>query len=197
MREANGEAEEGDTEFVSVASSKRRKAAESGVEVERSEIFSDDHTESFTHSTPAVVIRNDLASFKALEEKYQNQTKFLVTASTQKEMAPVWIPYRSFGSASAFLGVMANECGVDEWDPSVQLNRDIGSWAATLGMASQFSVKAASITFDWTKFTIRVRLGKDSDLRVVKDGLEKAWMAKDKGEVDQPEEFHIGVMLHV
>lgn len=115
-----------------------------------------------------------------------DKTKFLVTATTQRDMAPVWVPFQRFDTASAFLDRMVEECGLREWDPSAQLNA--GIWASP--------VKAASIKFEWSGFYIRVRTGMDKDWNFVMRELQKAWK-KDAGAENVHAAFRISVMLHV
>ncbi|KAE8148011.1 hypothetical protein BDV25DRAFT_142187 [Aspergillus avenaceus] len=124
--------------------------------------------------------------------KYPDDTKFLVVASSQMGMAPVWVSFQNFPSASAFLEHMANECRVYEWDPATQLFTESSHLQAMQGNL------AASVKFEWSGFEIRVRQGKDHDWAVVMEELQKAWKAKelnvDGGSVPC---FKIRVMLHV
>lgn len=127
-----------------------------------------------------------------LESKYQGETKFLANATTQAGMAPVWVPYQRFASATDFLDVMARECEVAAWSPGIQLSREANDWSSSPG------VSVASVRFEWAEFAIRVRAGRDRDWESVMGALQKAWTAKDAGEgLQQPGEFRIGVMLHV
>ncbi|QRD87806.1 hypothetical protein F9C07_1050893 [Aspergillus flavus] len=127
-----------------------------------------------------------------LEGNYPNDTKFLVEASNQEGMAPVWVSFQNFPSASSFLGHMAAECRVDEWSPSKQILTENSNWHP-----GQL-VLAASVKFEWSEFGIRVRQGADHDLTIVFQELQKAWKAKelnlDGGSVQQ---FRVKVMLHV
>ena len=134
-----------------------------------------------------MISRIQTGDLTTIENAHHKETKFLVSASTDKEMAPVWLDYQSFYSATAFLDTMASECLLD-WDPSAQLNSEI------MGLSSQ--VVAASVKFEWMDFHIRVRAGRDQDWNSVLKKLEKAWLDKDHG-LENPEEFRIGVMLHV
>lgn len=126
-----------------------------------------------------------------IELAHKHETKFLVSASTQRDMAPVWVDYKPFDSSSEFLGAMADEC-LSEWDPSAQLNNEIRGlpWS---------HIPAASVRFEWTDFNIRVRPGKDGDWESVMKRLEKAWSGKDHSAdlETQPAEFRIDVMFHV
>ncbi|KAE8157915.1 hypothetical protein BDV40DRAFT_304675 [Aspergillus tamarii] len=127
-----------------------------------------------------------------LEGNYPNDTKFLVEASNQEGMAPVWVSFQNFPSASSFLGHLALECRVDEWSPSTQILTENSNWQTGQ------PVLAASVKFEWSEFEIRVRQGVDHDLTIVFQELQKAWKAKelnlDGGSVQQ---FRIKVMLHV
>lgn len=127
-----------------------------------------------------------------LEGNYPNDTKFLVEASNQEGMAPVWVSFQNFPSASSFLGHMAAECRVDEWSPSKQILTENSNWHP-----GQL-VLAASVKFEWSEFGIRVRQGADHDLTIAFQELQKAWKAKelnlDGGSVQQ---FRVKVMLHV
>ncbi|GAB1204130.1 hypothetical protein APSETT445_002779 [Aspergillus pseudonomiae] len=126
------------------------------------------------------------------EGNYPNDTKFLVEASSQEGMAPVWVSFQNFPSASSFLEHMAAECRVDEWSPSRQILTENSNWE------SGQLVLAASVKFEWSGFEIRVRQGVDHDLTIVFQELQKAWKSKelnlDGGLVKQ---FRIKVMLHV
>ncbi|PWY85264.1 hypothetical protein BO83DRAFT_433222 [Aspergillus eucalypticola CBS 122712] len=123
--------------------------------------------------------------------EYAKDTKFLVTASNQVGMAPVWLPFTDFAAqATEFLEHMAEQCNVMEWSPSTQLKWD--------SMPPQ--VSAASVRFDWSDFEIRVRRECNEDLLIMLQELENAWQA----EADAQDEassagavFKIRVMLHV
>lgn len=130
------------------------------------------------------------------EDALQQQTKFLVSASTQPNMAPVWVPFQIFQSAASFLTHMAEECNIYEWDPSAQLNKEISKWDST--PPAPQAVVAASVKFDWSEFFIRVRQGKDDDWEFVMQELRNSWRAKgdDRSEGGN-QRFHIMVMLHV
>ncbi|KAB8233619.1 uncharacterized protein BDW43DRAFT_310970 [Aspergillus alliaceus] len=105
------------------------------------------------------------------EEKYQKETMFLVEASNQEGMAPVWVPFQNFPCSSTFLAHMAAELQ---------------------------AVLAASVKFEWSGFEIRVRQGKDCDWAIVVDALHKAWKAKELVLDDSPVRcFRIRVMLHL
>ncbi|KAF7116769.1 hypothetical protein CNMCM5793_005326 [Aspergillus hiratsukae] len=126
----------------------------------------------------------------------QNPTKFLVSASTQPNMAPVWVPFRIFQSAASFLAHMAEECNIHEWDPSAQLNKEISKWDST--PPAPQAVVAASVKFDWSGFFIRVRQGRDDDWEFVMQELRKSWRVKgEEGSEGGYQRFHIMVMLHV
>ncbi|PYH65538.1 uncharacterized protein BO88DRAFT_446360 [Aspergillus vadensis CBS 113365] len=123
--------------------------------------------------------------------EYAKDTKFLVTASNQVGMAPVWLPFTDFAAqATDFLEHMAEQCNVMEWSPSAQLKWD--------SMSPQ--VFAASVRFDWSDFEIRVRRECNEDLLIMLQELDNAWQA----EADSQDEasssgavFKIRVMLHV
>lgn len=134
-----------------------------------------------THRSPSLYLTpNEIAN--------ADKTKFLVSSSNQKAMAPVWVDYQHFESASAFLRAMSNEC-LTEWDPSAQLNNEM--------MGPQ--LPSASVSFEWTPFKIRVRPRKDGDWDKVMRKLGKSWSDTDNcnDQGTQPEEFRIGVTLHV
>ncbi|GIJ84554.1 hypothetical protein Asppvi_003401 [Aspergillus pseudoviridinutans] len=130
------------------------------------------------------------------EVALQQQTKFLVSASTQPNMAPVWVPFRSFQSAASFLVHMAEECNIHEWDPSAQLNKEISKWDSS--PPAPQTVVAASVKFDWSEFFIRVRQGRDDDWEFVMQELRNSWRVtgEDQSEA-RNQRFHILVMLHV
>ena len=124
----------------------------------------------------------------SIERAHYEETYFMVSASTQKDMAPVWVDYQRFDSATAFIDAMASEC-LAEWDPSAQLRSEI------LGMSN---VLAASVRFGWTDFSMRVRLGRDEDWERVMKRLEQAWEDRDRDpEGAQGGRFRVEVMVHV
>jgi hypothetical protein len=130
------------------------------------------------------------------EDTLHQQTKFLVSASTQPNMAPVWVPFRIFQSAASFLAHMAEECNIHEWDPSAQLNKEMISRWDTTPPAPQ-AVVAASVKFDWSEFFIRVRQGRDDDWEFVMQELRNSWRVKGDGREGGNQRFLIMVMLHV
>ncbi|GFG05982.1 hypothetical protein IFM61392_04113 [Aspergillus lentulus] len=131
------------------------------------------------------------------EDTLQQQTKFLVSASTQPNMAPVWVPFQVFQSAASFIAHMAEECNIHEWDPSAQLNKEISKWDSS--PPAPQAVVAASVKFDWSEFFIRVRQGRDDDWEFVMQELRNSWRVKqgDDGSEAGNQRFHILVMLHV
>ncbi|KAF4216050.1 hypothetical protein CNMCM8980_009254 [Aspergillus fumigatiaffinis] len=130
------------------------------------------------------------------EDALQQQTKFLVSASTQPNMAPVWVPFQIFQSAASFIAHMAEECSIHEWDPSAQLNKEISKWDSS--PPAPQAVVAASVKFDWSEFFIRVRQGRDADWEFVMQELRKSWRVKgEDGSEAGNQRFHILVMLHV
>ncbi|KAE8376740.1 hypothetical protein BDV26DRAFT_282442 [Aspergillus bertholletiae] len=132
------------------------------------------------------------AKMSSLDGKNPTDTKFLVRASCQEGMAPVWVPFQTFLSASSFLAHMAAECRVDEWSPNKQLLAENSHWQ------TDQPVLAASIKFEWSEFEIRVRQGVDHDLTIVFQELQKAWKAKEFNlEGGTIQQFRIKVMLHV
>jgi hypothetical protein len=130
------------------------------------------------------------------EDALQQQTKFLVSASTQPNMAPVWVPFQIFQSAASFIAHMAEECSIHEWDPSAQLNKEISKWDSS--PPAPQAVVAASVKFDWSEFFIRVRQGRDADWEFVMQELRKSWRVNgEDGSEAGNQRFHILVMLHV
>jgi hypothetical protein len=130
------------------------------------------------------------------EDALQQQTKFLVSASTQPNMAPVWIPFQIFQSAASFLAHMAEECNIHEWDPSAQLNKEISKWDSS--PPAPQTVVAASVKFDWSELFIRVRQGRDDDWEFVMQELRNSWRVKGEDQSEAGNQrFHILVMLHV
>ena len=126
-------------------------------------------------------------------EQGQKHTYFLVSATSQLEIEPVWLPYQNFQTATAFLTTMAGELDLHEWNPTAQLNQEIA-----LGAHENL---VASVLFEWTDFGIRVRQGQDRDWEFVKRELERLWMAKHGQETEGEGESHPGrfivrVMLH-
>ncbi|KAE8351854.1 hypothetical protein BDV28DRAFT_149600 [Aspergillus coremiiformis] len=123
---------------------------------------------------------------------YPNDTKFLVEASNQEGMAPVWVSFQNFPSASSFLAHMATECRLTEWSPDHQLMPENTDWQ------SLQIVVAASVKFEWSGFEIRVRQGMDKDWTTVFEELQKAWKAKElKLDGGLVQSFRIRVMLHI
>lgn len=135
------------------------------------------------------------------EEKYTQKTTFLLSATNQRDMAPVFVPFQHFRSATSFLETMADECGLQEWDPSTQLNTEIlsSNWVSPSPAASMSNnlrgVVAASVKLEWSGFSIRVRPGKDRDWEVLMQEVRKKW--EGRGRDDGDGEFRISVMLHV
>ncbi|RAK91708.1 hypothetical protein BO79DRAFT_226177 [Aspergillus costaricaensis CBS 115574] len=123
--------------------------------------------------------------------EYAKDTKFLVTASNQVGMAPVWLPFMDFAAqATDFLEHMAEQCNVMEWSPSAQLKWD--------SMSPQ--VFAASVRFDWSDFEIRVRRECNEDLLIMLQELDNAWQAEANAQDEASSSgavFKIRVMLHV
>ncbi|GKZ31206.1 hypothetical protein AbraIFM66950_011461 [Aspergillus brasiliensis] len=133
--------------------------------------------------TKSLTETNDIGMSVA---QYAKDTKFLVTASNQVGMAPVWLPFTDFSQASHFLEHLAEQCNVMEWSPSMQLNRE--------SMSPQ--VVAASVRFDWSDFEIRVRRDCNEDLDLMMQELSNAWQAEaEEGAPDST--FKIKVMLHI
>ncbi|OJJ75004.1 hypothetical protein ASPBRDRAFT_52973 [Aspergillus brasiliensis CBS 101740] len=133
--------------------------------------------------TKSLTETNDIGMSVA---QYAKDTKFLVTASNQVGMAPVWLPFTDFSQASHFLEHLAEQCNVMEWSPSMQLNRE--------SMSPQ--VVAASVRFDWSDFEIRVRRDCNEDLDLMMQELSNAWQAE--AEEGAPgSTFKIKVMLHI
>lgn len=133
---------------------------------------------------------------KSLEHRFRQETKFLVLASTQSSMAPVWVPFQAYQSASSFLTHMADECAFHEWDPSAQLHNEISKWDG-IPSAPQ-TVVAASVKFGWSGLHIRVRQDRDEDWELVMQELLDAWKLKmENGSEGVAQRFHIHVMLHV
>ncbi|KAF9886809.1 hypothetical protein FE257_011056 [Aspergillus nanangensis] len=138
-----------------------------------------------------------------VESKYEKATTFLVSASNQ-QMAPVWVPFQSFISVSAFLEHLVDECRIPEvGSPQAQsgspkattISDKITSWQSN---ASIPVVVAASVTFPWSGFSIRVRQGKDQDLEIVMEELEKSWKINEENQDSTLPNatFRISVMLH-
>lgn len=119
----------------------------------------------------------------------EKQTTFLVSATSQPDMGPVWVPFREFGSASSFLSYMAGECHPEDhyyWDADTQLNHEITfSVNPSSSLPPPHSspgamvvvIAAATVKFEWTDFVIRVRRGRDQDWAVVMRELQKSWAA--------------------
>ena len=117
----------------------------------------------------------------------EKQTTFLVSATSQPDMGPVWVPFREFGSASSFLSYMAGECHPEDhyyWDADAQLNNEITYSVNRSSSAPPRSpsramvvIAAATVKFEWTDFVIRVRRGRDQDWAVVMRELQKSWAA--------------------
>lgn len=115
----------------------------------------------------------------------EKQTTFLVSATSQPDMGPVWAPFREFGSASSFLSYMAGECHPEDhyyWDADTQLNNEItfsvnrsSSLPPPSATGAMVVITAATVKFEWTDFVIRVRRGRDQDWAVVMRELQKSW----------------------
>ncbi|RMJ23676.1 hypothetical protein PHISP_05464 [Aspergillus sp. HF37] len=169
-----------DSEFIY---ERKRKRAPASTDID--ELLGLDDIEPAPQSPP----RDPLTT---PETKYQGETKFLANATTQAGMAPVWVPFQRFESATDFLDLMARECEVAVWSPDIQLSHEANDRATSPG------VSVASVRFEWAEFAIRVRAGRDRDWEFVMGALQKAWAAKDAGEgLQQPGEFRIRVTLHV
>lgn len=187
---------------------RKRKDRESSIELaDMDDIFGPWHDDPVPEDAPKDVPQlNNVKNMTSLDDKareqddsksenkanFEHKTKFLVSATNQHDMAPVWIPYQHFDSASSFLAAMAEECGVEGWRPEAQLNLEAHASNATIRPFSPAQrVSVASVSFEWTEFAIRVRAGKDRDWAMVMDGLKRAW-AKEVAE-----EYRVDVMLHV
>lgn len=186
---------------------RKRKDRESSIELaDMDDIFGPWHDDPVPHDAAKDVSQLDnVKNMTGLDDKTREQdhsesenkanehkTKFLVSATNQHDMAPVWTPYQHFESASSFLAAMAEECGVEEWGPEAQLNPEGHATNATIRPFSPAQrVSVASVSFEWAEFAIRVRAGKDRDWAMVMDGLKRAW------EKEIAEEYRVDVMLHV
>lgn len=179
---------ESDSEIAQLKKRKRRSTDPD--EGNQRSIFKGERSGSVARGTQ----KTDLL---ASEKRRQHETKFLVhsTTSAQEGMAPVWVPYQHFDSASDFLSLMVDECQDPDWDPSVQLSHEANGDATQRLLA--LGVLAASISFQWTEFDIRVRPGVDRDWAIVLKALQKAWAGKDEGGALGLDEFRIRVKLHV
>ncbi|PWY86997.1 hypothetical protein BO70DRAFT_427988 [Aspergillus heteromorphus CBS 117.55] len=113
-----------------------------------------------------------------------SKTKFLVTASSQEMMAPVWLPYEDFTRADDFVDTMAQQYGLIEWSPAAQLRESTmyhhlaTSGSAAAAAAAAATIVAASVKFGWSDFETLVRRDKDQDWKFVKAELKKAWKAE-------------------
>ena len=134
----------------------------------------------------------------------EKQTTFLVSATSQPDMGPVWVPFREFGSASSFLSYMAGECHPEDhyyWDADAQLNNEItfsvnrsSSVPPRSPSRAMVVIAAATVKFEWADFVIRVRRGRDQDWAVVMRELQKSWAASSSlAQKPTPESDGLGV----
>lgn len=146
-------------------------------------------------------------SFDLLEQKYARVTRFLVTASTQRDVAPVSSAFYRYSSVSRFLSFMADECGFTKWDPTAQLSTEISNaFLPSPSSALSSLVTYASITFKWSGHSIRVRPGKEKDWKEVLRHIHKAWCVEERKRQEEghdddyyygQDDFNISVLLHI
>lgn len=158
----------------------------------------------------AASTRDDIASsenFSFLEEKYAKVTRFLVKASTQGDLAPVSVPFYRYSSVLSFFSFMAEECDLPKWDPAAQLSNEISdAFSPSPSSAPPSPVSYASVRFEWSGHSVRVRLGKEHDWNEVLRHIHKGWAVEERkrqmeGNGDDyyygADDFNISVMLHV
>lgn len=143
-------------------------------------------------------------------------TRYLVKATDQEGMAPVFVPFKRFDTVSSFLETMEEETRLQEWNPSTQLDVELRRQMCTDDSpvdARIYHVLAASVRFEWSNFEIRLRPGRDNDLREMTDELHRSWLKVEQSTnseegVDEADGgdpfknryttfFKIHVMLHV
>ncbi|KAL2002616.1 hypothetical protein VTN02DRAFT_6378 [Thermoascus thermophilus] len=150
------------------------------------------------------IMASDEEGFDLLEQKYARVTRFLVTASTQGDAAPVSSAFYRYSSVSRFLGFMADECGVAGWDPTGRSHAGVPSPSSALSGL----VAYASLTFRWSGHRIRVRPGKEKDWTEALRHIHRAWWVEERKRLDEgrddddswyygQEDFNIDVLLHL
>lgn len=171
------------------------------------------------HDNNKSLLRNGLSlddEFAHLEEKFGMYTRYLVKATDQEGMAPVFVPFKRFDTVSSFLETMEEETRLQEWNPSTQLDVELRRQMCTDDSpvdARIYHVLAASVRFEWSNFEIRLRPGRDNDLREMTDELHRSWLKVEQSTnseegVDEADGgdpfknryttfFKIHVMLHV
>ncbi|PYI27346.1 hypothetical protein BP00DRAFT_429430 [Aspergillus indologenus CBS 114.80] len=141
-------------------------------------------------------VPDDTTATPGVEANPDDPVYFLVTATSQPGMGSVWVPYRDFRSAEAFMRYLRQECRLDGWSPSRQLSHDVSGHTPT---TVKPVVVAASVKFDWTDFEIRVRQNHDQDWAMVQQELQKAMEGRtqllESGSLTSA--FKIRVLLHV
>ncbi|KAL4780458.1 hypothetical protein BJX76DRAFT_360818 [Aspergillus varians] len=150
-------------------------------------------------SAPSLI---DASFAKALRSKYCRDTFFLVTMDQKAvlNVAPAWVKFQNFKSASLFLLDMGRGRGLEKewWTPNAQMEVEGGSGPnqADHVSAAQEIISMASVRFEWSDDEVLVRWGNDSDWGVVIRMIQKAWVAKEFGDrlIDL---FKIRVVLHL
>ncbi|RAL08170.1 uncharacterized protein BO97DRAFT_308841, partial [Aspergillus homomorphus CBS 101889] len=122
---------------------------------------------------------------------------FLVTATSQEGMAPVWVRYFNFISTGTFIHYLRQECRLDDWSPSRQLTSDVSGHPTMKPV-----VVAASVKFEWTDFEIRVRQNSEEDWVMVQRELQKTMegrtqLLEESESGSLTSAFKIRVLLHV
>ncbi|KAA8643534.1 hypothetical protein EYZ11_009815 [Aspergillus tanneri] len=129
---------------------------------------------------------------KAKEINSMSDTKFLVTSSNQSGMAPIWIPFQDFQTASSFISHIADECTLRYWDSHIKA---LSNWQGDTPLPAAV---AASVKFEWSDFEIRIRPGKDQDWAFFMEALQRAWKHKSEDpDGGHGPLFKIYVILHV
>lgn len=161
----------------------------------------------FPRRDSSIVNQSAATPTQSTEER---RTSFRVTATSQPGMAPVFVPFQNFHTASAFIESMTDECGLHEWDPSAQLTREMSNSFSPA--AAMRGVIAASVELKWSGFSIRIRPDKNRDWEVLVGKIREEWSNRDQNNqsnsatVDNGSEgnikrdvgdLEIAVMLHV
>lgn len=138
---------------------------------------------------------------KSLYSRYLRDTFLLVsTDQNQVHVAPAWVKFQNFKSASTFLLDMGRELGLEKqwWTPDAQMEVEGGARAhqADYVSAAQSVIAMASVKFMWSEEEVLIRWGNDSDWGIVMQFIQKAWIAKEFGH-GVFDLFKVGVVIHL
>ncbi|KAL2863901.1 uncharacterized protein BJX67DRAFT_231759 [Aspergillus lucknowensis] len=141
----------------------------------------------------------DASLAKCLRSKYRRDTFFLITTDGEPEVAPAWAKFKEYASASSFILDMGRERGMeDAWWCADTQRRICGTRSPTEAdyiCAAREVFTMASVKLEWSGDEILVRWGKDSDLGVIQQMIQKAWIVREFG-FKMINVFKIRVVLH-